>query len=540
MAFNAKGAPAALDKLDIDSDVLERYIRTHDRSLVLQGLNSVTFPLSKRRNVMKRGVVKPIYGMCLGMTECWYTGPVMSRPSRERPMLAKLICALARHEMPGFTFTSVQLNKNYAAALHVDKNDAGHSAIIGLGDYTGGQLWLDSVPNGVAIAPMAASKVSSGAAIDIRGRWSVFDGNMPHCVLPFRGQRYTIIYFTRLRGGDVGENPSRSFMGRRLLELGFALPPVAPPAPDHPPADERLAAAHGRRAAFCSRRKQRGGPSRIQLLFRDQRHGSIVRLSVRRGEPLLRSIREALAPQLGKGILHLGIGSLPLLSEDSPEGLGLIPDEMIDVVECDVLPSAGDHHQLHRDDDHRHHDPAKADAAAAGASPASRTSQASPAFAPAACPMRSPELAVPAPPNMTPHTAEPITTLSAPSAADLAHDVGHVSQLASLAQRLPSAVAVTSHAGAADGLPDPAISNSGTHLVAPRACATREGTRTALTQFHAFLRERRHVHSNSGEQGAPGKAGGNRSRRGVRWLNSELVGGSQPKRPRLTAIIDCF
>ena len=41
-------------------------------------------------------------------------------------------------------FTSshvVQVNKNYASALHVDKNNRGPSLIVALGDFEGGELW---------------------------------------------------------------------------------------------------------------------------------------------------------------------------------------------------------------------------------------------------------------------------------------------------------------------------------------------------------------------------------------------------------------
>ena len=33
-------------------------------------------------------------------------------------------------------------------------------------------------------------------AVDLKGgKWVTFDGNMPHCTLPFKGTRYTLIYF---------------------------------------------------------------------------------------------------------------------------------------------------------------------------------------------------------------------------------------------------------------------------------------------------------------------------------------------------------
>ena len=44
-------------------------------------------------------------------------------------------------DRPG-TFTSICLNVNYAANLHVDKNNYDFSYIVGLGEYTGGQLFI--------------------------------------------------------------------------------------------------------------------------------------------------------------------------------------------------------------------------------------------------------------------------------------------------------------------------------------------------------------------------------------------------------------
>jgi hypothetical protein len=45
-------------------------------------------------------------------------------------------------KVPGanYTFEAVTINENQQAAAHVDKNNKGHSYIIGLGDYTGGDL----------------------------------------------------------------------------------------------------------------------------------------------------------------------------------------------------------------------------------------------------------------------------------------------------------------------------------------------------------------------------------------------------------------
>ena len=41
---------------------------------------------------------------------------------------------------PKFQFTTIQYNKNMRAARHVDGRNVGTSYIIGLGNYTGGEL----------------------------------------------------------------------------------------------------------------------------------------------------------------------------------------------------------------------------------------------------------------------------------------------------------------------------------------------------------------------------------------------------------------
>ena len=49
---------------------------------------------------------------------------------------------LCNDRVPYFRFTSIQFNKNYAMNKHVDSHNTGVSYIIGLGDYTGGELLI--------------------------------------------------------------------------------------------------------------------------------------------------------------------------------------------------------------------------------------------------------------------------------------------------------------------------------------------------------------------------------------------------------------
>eukprot|EP00928_Gymnodinium_smaydae_P032188 TRINITY_DN23378_c0_g1_i1.p1 TRINITY_DN23378_c0_g1~~TRINITY_DN23378_c0_g1_i1.p1 ORF type:complete len:585 (+),score=156.06 TRINITY_DN23378_c0_g1_i1:71-1825(+) len=145
----------------------------------------------------------------------------------KRPWLTKLLAAFARAARPDFPFTAIQVNVNYAARPHVDRNNLGRSLIIGLGDYEGGRLWVEDAEGDEAItmqetirleAAYRTGTVVNGRAEDVRQRWLEFDGNRLHFTKPFSGTRYSLVYFTCDR---VAETPPR--IRKQLRSMGFNL-----------------------------------------------------------------------------------------------------------------------------------------------------------------------------------------------------------------------------------------------------------------------------------------------------------------------------
>jgi hypothetical protein len=111
---------------------------------MLEALDSVSVPEEGRKNV-RQTPDQLLQGMVMGAVCYRKTGEVRtSAQMRERPNLTKLLVRFATESgelKEGFTFTSIQVNKNYASALHCDRNNFGPSYIVGLGDYEGGELW---------------------------------------------------------------------------------------------------------------------------------------------------------------------------------------------------------------------------------------------------------------------------------------------------------------------------------------------------------------------------------------------------------------
>jgi hypothetical protein len=144
-------------------------------------LQNTIFPkTSSRKNIS----MKPIEAFVLGQVGYRgqkFVGGKLKGPSRwnnKYKKLFKLLKDLISYYHPDFKYTTIQINKNILSPPHIDKNNVGPSYIIGLGDYQGGDLNIE------------------GKKYNIKNRWKFFDGNKGHWTEPFKGERYSIIYFT--------------------------------------------------------------------------------------------------------------------------------------------------------------------------------------------------------------------------------------------------------------------------------------------------------------------------------------------------------
>jgi len=126
---------------------------------------------------------KPCFSYTFGLVNkrC-FKDPKLSKISEQEPEIYQALQDLAREIDPSFSYTSICVNKNMMAKPHVDGNNQGNSIIVGLGNYTGGELVVE-YPDG--------NKVH-----DCKEKPCYFDGTVKHYTLPFQGDRYTIIYFS--------------------------------------------------------------------------------------------------------------------------------------------------------------------------------------------------------------------------------------------------------------------------------------------------------------------------------------------------------
>lgn len=108
--------------------------------------------------------------------------PDYSRMCWRRPALYKLLLEFGEKYVP-FPFTSITVNQNYAAKPHYDRGNLGESYLVAFGSYSGGELEI--------------LEGESKGKFDICRKPVVEDFSLVlHQVLPFEGERYSLVFYT--------------------------------------------------------------------------------------------------------------------------------------------------------------------------------------------------------------------------------------------------------------------------------------------------------------------------------------------------------
>ena len=164
------------------------------KSKLLQALEDIgEFPQQERDNI-KRNVNDKPRGFVLGKVNIRAFQQQQYNLRAQEPSkfdskpkykeLKKIAFDIMKKRDPNFKFSSIQFNKNNRTAKHKDAKNVGTSYILGLGDYTGGELIVYN------------EKGEKPKKIDIKNKFYKFDGSkLPHETAPFKGTRYTLVFY---------------------------------------------------------------------------------------------------------------------------------------------------------------------------------------------------------------------------------------------------------------------------------------------------------------------------------------------------------
>jgi len=179
-----------------------------------------------RKNVTRPNVTpegsKFVFSDTLGLVSDRKGNIMPTKYTMAYPNVTKLVCDfltenLPQKEIPEFSFTGININKNYAGKRHRDGNNVGPSIIKAVGKFTGGNL--NYYPNDDRALELEDLPASDRVSINLQRDWALFDGRRAHEVDPFKGDRISLVYFTCPRNDRVDAKTKAA-----MVKCGFPLP----------------------------------------------------------------------------------------------------------------------------------------------------------------------------------------------------------------------------------------------------------------------------------------------------------------------------
>ncbi|MFZ4600542.1 MAG: hypothetical protein ACOYNN_18015, partial [Terrimicrobiaceae bacterium] len=113
--------------------------------------------------------------------------------NKKYPELLKAIVKLGNLVVPkGWRYSAITLNHNVVAKKHIDMVNVGFSVIVAIGDFSNGGLYVYN-PDG-----------KGRELLDIHDKPAMFNGAiLPHQTQPFKGERYTLIFYNQKEGARI-------------------------------------------------------------------------------------------------------------------------------------------------------------------------------------------------------------------------------------------------------------------------------------------------------------------------------------------------
>ena len=125
----------------------------------------------------------------------------LTTSTREYPHVVRLLNRYFEdnHSLPvtntvRFPYTSISLNKAYAARRHRDQRNEGPSMAKALGSFSmGGRLGYWREDHGAW--DVMALPIEKRVWLDAYSQFQLFDGGRAHEVEPFKGERFSLVFF---------------------------------------------------------------------------------------------------------------------------------------------------------------------------------------------------------------------------------------------------------------------------------------------------------------------------------------------------------
>ena len=132
----------------------------------------------------------------------------------------KFLAMWIRWKVPEAVFTTIVVNYNFQCLRHRDGRNVGPTVLLAIGAFTGGALRL--WPGDSGETDVGKLKVADAKVVELehqKGEPYLFDGNCAHEVLPFEGERFSVMAFS-LKGYEA----AAVHEVEKLKQMGYPFP----------------------------------------------------------------------------------------------------------------------------------------------------------------------------------------------------------------------------------------------------------------------------------------------------------------------------
>jgi len=205
-------------------EILVDRAKSH-RKLTKEDVLSVLRKWAFRKNITRINVTPEgqnfVFSDTLGLVADRQGGINPTKYTLAYPNVSKVLSDFVKDNLPDdipvFKFTSINVNKNYAGRRHRDASNVGPSIIQAFGDFEGGRLKY--FPNDDKSTELEDLPSTDMVALDLRKQMALFDGRRAHQVEAFKGERYSLVWFTCPRNDRVSAEKRSN-----MIKCGFPLP----------------------------------------------------------------------------------------------------------------------------------------------------------------------------------------------------------------------------------------------------------------------------------------------------------------------------
>jgi len=152
-----------------------------------------------RQNVMQKEV-KWVWSDTMGLLRDRVGDIHLTGATHVYPQVVEVLSRWLTDRMPAeacdFSWTSFNLNKNYAAKIHRDGNNFGPSMIAAFGNFNGGALKYYTFDDGKVDLDELDAKRDEASELNLKSGLALFNGNTAHSVNDFQGTRFSVVFFT--------------------------------------------------------------------------------------------------------------------------------------------------------------------------------------------------------------------------------------------------------------------------------------------------------------------------------------------------------